>query len=1271
MATVSAASAVGWVVSPIIRRMVSLVQSYLSSQYSWKSEIVSDLKNLEATLMDILIVVGAAERQHVVDTNQVLQMQRIKDAVSDAEDVLDEFDYLLLKEKGEQKGLLRRITSSSLSIGKRLVNIDKFRTNLRKVLKSLESVRDSAEMFVQVMALKSSNSIMSLECVPARITGSHLHEDAILGREMEMRELVDQLVNQFDECSLNDKQNFRTEVHTIVGVGGVGKTTLAQLIYNNEQIANTFDLRMWVCVSNNFDKMRLIKEIIACSTDGENAKLDDFNFSMLQEELKKRLSHKRFLLVLDDVWYDEKYGEHTNKEMWMELFAPIKISTSINRKSVRSTITGSKILVTTRTELVAKIMDSRSLFFLEGLGRDDSWVLFRRCAFGSRKPEDYPELKRIGDQIVQKLKGSALALKVIGGHLNGKYSDAEWEDVLHKEVLNPNDIMTILHLSYDSLPEHLQQCFAYCSLFPKDYHIDPDRLIRMWIAHGFVHPEGNMSRSLEDIGRGYFSDLLARSFFQVLCCGDQTYYVMHDSMNDLALHISQGECCRVDQNSMVVLPRYIKHISVSAEQLENLLNNDDVLRRLRTLIVLNKSWFCSRVCLSHDILKKLKSVRVLDVSGCCLESLPQAVNDMIHLRYLAIRRTNHPLPATISRLHHLQALFVQYHSCYSYVTSCSKKRKHLNYSRGKVITHGVRFSLPESISRLSNLAHVNVEKGYTVMLSGLHQLTCIVGSGEFTVDKEEQSLVQLKDLNNIRGELAIRLLENIKNREEAAKAQLNLKEYITKLELEWGSCESYLDIGKGFEVLDVLKPHCNLDELTISGYPGVRSPSWLESGWLRRLEFICLRDCNTWLVLPPLGDLPLLRILEIRRMEELRTFGSDPGFFGDSGFPSLEILLLERLPKLRWSFVENDQVFRNLRHLSVAGCPQLREYPTFHRKLRHIAILDQETIGVKYRVDSLKLSLSFCRIVSSYFHVLRSHHLEFVENLEIYVNHSVDMSRTVFHNLKSLKKLKIYGIDQASTCPVITTLLGENGCPVLPLSLKRLELVQCYLHPFSLSKLLNNLSSLETVCLVDCDIVEIPGRQVNLHHLRMLKRLDVHNCHSISSFEGSEALLSLEDMSIDRCQHLESVPYLDDMPYLQKLHLSSCPQVMEMSKAGHQTALKELVVRSCNALSSLQKLCDLVSLVELSVSDCPNLLSLPVMDGFYSLRALEIVRCPQLMSLPWSGLPVSLERIFLCECHQALEEQFQRKEGPDWNKVAALPGCKWEASRYLRMSAFC
>jgi hypothetical protein len=397
-------------------------------------------------------------------------------------------------------------------------------------------------------------------------------------------------------------------------------------------------------------------------------------------------------------------------------------------------------------------------------------------------------------------------------------------------------------------------------------------------------------------------------------------------------------------------------------------------------------------------------------------------------------------------------------------------------------------------------------------------------------------------------------------------------------------------------------------------------------------------------------------------MRGLRTLGQE--FFGCAGFPSLERLLLERLPELEWCLVGNDQVFRNLRHLSVAGCPKLREYPTYPRTLEHIAILDRERIQFKIFIPSAKISRTFCILVSSFFHVLRAHHLEFVEDLEIYVNRVVCMSRKVLENLKSLKKLKIYGIHRDNTCSVIATLWDENGSAVFPSSLRSLQLVQCYLKPSSFSKQLNNLSSLDTLRLIDCDTIEMPCPPVSMWHLRILKRLDLYKCDWITFFEGSEALVSLEEMNISHCYDLEYVPDLNDMPSLEKLHLRCCPQVMRLSSAGYQTRLKELVIKSCDALLSLRELQGLVSLTK--VTRCSELELLPDMDSFYALGILVIKHCHLLRSLPKSGLPVSLRTFVLNGCHQALEEQFQRGEGPDWNKVAALPGCMRSTSEPMK-----
>ncbi|KAK3130841.1 hypothetical protein QOZ80_6BG0498680 [Eleusine coracana subsp. coracana] len=401
MASLSVATAIGWVVSPIVKNMVSQVQSYISSQHNWNSEVMSELKNLEATLMEIHLAVNMAQRPALVERNQVALLRQVKEAVCYAEDMLDEFDYILLKEKVEHQGMVTHIASSSLSLMKRVIGLDKLRSKLRKVTESVTRLRACVKMFVKVIAVDNTKCFLSAERdleSMERSTGSLLHEDSIFGRKEEVDELVSVLLKACDASSPNSRGSLLTEVHTVVGIGGMGKTTVAQLIYNDERIADAFDLRMWVSVSRNFDKINLMKEIITHTAGGKNIELANFNFSMLQEQLKWRISGKRFLLVLDDVWYDENFGEHINKERWREVIAPME-----------SAHVGSKILVTTRMELVAKMLDSGSLFFLQGLGQDASWLLFKKCAYklkhmmalGDYYPKD---IERIGKYIVERLK---------------------------------------------------------------------------------------------------------------------------------------------------------------------------------------------------------------------------------------------------------------------------------------------------------------------------------------------------------------------------------------------------------------------------------------------------------------------------------------------------------------------------------------------------------------------------------------------------------------------------------------------------------------------------------------------------------------------------------------------------------------------------------------------------------------------------------------------------------------------------------------------------
>lgn len=404
---------------------------------------------------------------------------------------------------------------------------------------------------------------------------------------------------------------------------------------------------MWVCVSNDFDIKRLIKEILTSAT---NEKCDHLSIDQLQSHLRNALEDNRFFLILDDVW-------NTDRDKWLELKALI-----------RGGVNGSKILVTTRSKLVASIMGTSPAYELKGLSPEECLSLLIKCAFDDGQDKQYPNLIKIGEGIVRKCGGTPLAVRTLGGILYSKKAEYDWVRVQDNEIWKleqrEDDILPALKLSYDELSFHLKQCFVFCSLFPKDYKFKHYELIQMWIAQGLI-PPSEQNEEMEDIGNRYINELLLRSFFQDVEEEIPKFlynFKMHDLVHDLALSVARPECIMLSFHSENISEK-TRHISVLDTQWPK---EEEVLRFLRKLSNVRTISFPSinagpttesfvATCTS-----RFKYMRVLDLHNSGFEALPNSIRNLKHLRYLDLSDNKRikKLPNFICKLHHLQMLLL-------------------------------------------------------------------------------------------------------------------------------------------------------------------------------------------------------------------------------------------------------------------------------------------------------------------------------------------------------------------------------------------------------------------------------------------------------------------------------------------------------------------------------------------------------------------------------------------------------------------------------------
>ncbi|XP_028120143.1 putative disease resistance RPP13-like protein 1 [Camellia sinensis] len=879
---------VGIFISPLLQAVIDKLLFSDLINLARREGVDTSIKKLKKSFEDINDVLADAEEKQISDRAVNKWLKELQHLAYDADDVLDEFATEALHKK-----LIRAETDADVDVGeantcrkvRRFLlstcctgftpSTISFNFAIESKLKEINGqLQDVTTRIKELGLVKKAIGGMKSTNVWQRPETTYLvKEPCVYGREEKKKQIIELLLR--DAATQN-----KVDVIPIVGMGGVGKTTLAQLICDDNGVKSHFDLKAWVCVSDEFDIKRITKAILdefICDDNGvknqfdlkawvcvsdefdvkritkailESFTLDSCNLTelnALQRKLEDTLAGKKFLLVLDDVW------NHRGEE-WSSLQSPFRAGAH-----------GSKIIVTTRIATVAQqVGGSIEHHDLKELSLDDCWSIFAQHAFKNINISEHPELESIGRQIVAKCGGLPLAARALGGLLQCNQNEHEWK----------------------------MRCFGYCAIVPKDYEFEEDELVLLWMAEGSIeHPEGG--EQIEDVGRRYFHELVSRSFFQ-LSRHDKLLFIMHDLINDLAQAVAGDICFRLEnnseggkQNKISDKARHSSYVASEYEGIKKFKAFDDA-RRLQTFLEFLPSRFFNYKTryLIHDLLPMLKYLRELRLCCSGIYELPDSIGDLKHLRYLDVSHSKiRKLPDSVVTLYNLQVLFLKF---------CVELQK-----------------LPLNMGRLVNLRHFDMTG---VHIPSSEEMSLHIGKlinlqtlSNFMVGKDcGRKIGELKNLSHIRRAIHISRMENVSGVKDAVDANLVSKEDLKELSLEWDeSHSSHNDIVER-DVLDVMRPFKLLERLTISGYGSTKFPNWVGEVSFSKMVFMLLKGSKCCKSLPPLGQLPLLKDLYIEGMSAIKHLGQQ---CGTKPFPSLERLSFEFMSEWEdWSAFETEGV---------------------------------------------------------------------------------------------------------------------------------------------------------------------------------------------------------------------------------------------------------------------------------------------------------------------------------------------------------------------------
>ncbi|CAM0908514.1 unnamed protein product [Alopecurus aequalis] len=1229
-----------------------LASPLIQDKAPWVREagLAEEMEALESEVNRVQLVVSVIKGRAPGNEPLAKSLVRLKELLYDADDAellydaddaVDELDYYRLLELDYWLNLLfvsrswrldqkddvdqteghpgaSQADVPSTSANTNRWNKDDFSKMIRDITLKLRHIREGLIPVLTILGPDFPDHSHGAPSDQRRITSGIL-QGRVYGRESEKHRII-ALMKQHESAT-------GVTVLPILGIAGVGKTALAQFVFNESTVKDQFDYRVWIWVSNNFDAMELTKDILASVSQETHVGL--WNFTKLQEILESRIKSKRVLLILDDVW--NGISDH----QWNQLLAPF------NSDNTRDNM----IIVTTRKPCVAKSRGTLPPIKLGALDSDDFWLLFEACAFGDVNHEKGDSLSDLGQQIAQKLKGNPLAAETAGALLSEHRTVSHWSSILKNEdwksLTLSGGIMSSLKLCYDRLPYDLQKCFSYCSLFPYNYKFLPEELVRIWISQGFVKCN-NSSKRLVEIGQDYLADLVNLGFFEqdeeetALGC-TQEFYVMCNLMHDFARVVSRAECAIIDGlecNRMFPTVRHLSIISNSIYQMDDQTQNiartekfEEILRntvssvgKLRSLVLIGQ-YSSSFVQSFQTAFQKARNLRLLHLSATSADfrSFPCKLVNPANLRYLKLENDHAEqgaLPQVLSKSLQLSGAWL-----------ASLQTVHLdNSGEPQILPSLVRLRCLRRL-RLSNMQNVkevsvpSVEELVLFKMPKLKTCSCSASEGDL------KSSLRVLEIQSCPALEVLDLFQKVHNTWLPSLQKLiicdcphlhlmiPLPPSATVVNIEESSSRQVLKIMPN-SVLG--EPPCEI----------ILDDKFLSFHNMRDLQHLKIKDCCTLvsISLRTFGHLISLKSLEVMDCKELLSSDGDLVPSNDGVLPSLESITIESCGITgKWLSLML-QRSPTLKKLHLQGCLQ-----SVQLQIQSSLISASEGSSLGYS-SSIKSHL--CRIPLNLTSSLR----------ELTINKCPDLmfdgSWEGFARFTSLEKLTI------SFCPELFLSSVHNGRQadgrwLLPQSLE--ELIICdYSHETLRPCFVGNVTRLKKLEVSRCHRL----KSLQLGFFRKLEYLHISNCYSLTALEGLRSLVNLRELNIV------------DSPVFAPLATSGegyeCIQLSALERL-HTSELSLLTTSFCQGLRSLQslslqsiqepRLTDeqeralllLGSLQELLFIGSWKLLDLPVMlHSLHSLKILKITDCKGISRLPKEGLPPSLEQFEIENCSSEL-----------------------------------